>query len=153
MMSPAEQLFFLFIALHLMQNPIGWCCGWLKIPELARRIFRRARHQMSRQRHFASSARGFFGFCFISGHRIFVTTPQHFDLSSYKKRGGAAKGKGIVLGNQWRGENEAAHTKLEETIDRRGEKSMKYSTLNSCTFQNKFVTLQPVRCSVRLRFS
>ena len=27
--------FFLFIALHLMQNPIGWCCDWLKITELA----------------------------------------------------------------------------------------------------------------------
>ena len=40
-------------------------------------------HQMSHQRHFASSARGFLGFCFISGHRIFVTTPHYFDLSSY----------------------------------------------------------------------
>ena len=42
---PAEQLFFLFIALRLMQNPIGWCCGWLKNSELARRIFRRPQHQ------------------------------------------------------------------------------------------------------------
>ena len=38
---------------------------------------------MSRQSHFASSARGFSCFCFISGHRIFVTTPHYFDLSSY----------------------------------------------------------------------
>ena len=35
MMSPAEQLFFLFIALCLMQNPIGWCRVWLEITELA----------------------------------------------------------------------------------------------------------------------
>ena len=34
-------LFFLFIALRRMQNPIGGCCSRLKIPELARRIFRR----------------------------------------------------------------------------------------------------------------
>ena len=46
-------------------------------------IFWQTRHQMSRQRHFAPSARGFLGFCFISGHRIFVTTPHYFDLSSY----------------------------------------------------------------------
>ena len=38
---------------------------------------------MARQSHFASSARGFSCFCFISGHRIFVTTPHYFDLSSY----------------------------------------------------------------------
>ena len=31
---PAEQLFFLFIALRLMQNPIGWWCDWLEITEL-----------------------------------------------------------------------------------------------------------------------
>ena len=83
-MSPAERMFFLFIALHLMQNPIGWCCGWLKIPELALRIFSQSQHQMSRQRHFASSARVFLGFWFISGHRIFVTTPHYFNLSSYQ---------------------------------------------------------------------
>ena len=41
----ATAAFYLFIALHLMQNPIGWCCGWLKIPELAREIFRRAQYQ------------------------------------------------------------------------------------------------------------
>ena len=29
-------LFFLFIALRWMQNPIGGCCSLLKIPELAR---------------------------------------------------------------------------------------------------------------------
>ena len=45
------------------------------------------RHQMARQSHFASSARGFLGFCFISSHRIFVTTSHYFDLSSYKKCG------------------------------------------------------------------
>ena len=38
---------------------------------------------MARQSHFASSARGFSCFCFISGHRIFETTPHYFDLSSY----------------------------------------------------------------------
>ena len=32
------------------------------------------------------------------------------------------------------------------------EKTAKYKTLKYCTFQKKFVTLQPVRCSVRLRF-
>ena len=42
---PAEQLFFLFIALRLMLNPIGWCCDWLKIPELARGIFSQSQYQ------------------------------------------------------------------------------------------------------------
>ena len=42
---PAEQLFFLFIALRLMQNPIGWCCDWLKIPELARGILSQSQYQ------------------------------------------------------------------------------------------------------------
>ena len=37
-MFPADQLFFLFIALRLMLNPQGCCCDWLKIPELARGI-------------------------------------------------------------------------------------------------------------------
>ena len=37
-------LFFLFIALCRMQNPTGGCCSRLKIPELARRIFRRLQH-------------------------------------------------------------------------------------------------------------
>ena len=44
-MFPAEQLFFLFIALCLMQNPIGWCCDWLKIPELARGILSQSQYQ------------------------------------------------------------------------------------------------------------
>ena len=44
-MFPAEQLFFLFIALRLMQNPIGWCCDWLKIPELARGILSQSQYQ------------------------------------------------------------------------------------------------------------
>ena len=44
-MCPAEQLFFLFIALRLMQNPIGWCCDWLKIPELARGILSQSQYQ------------------------------------------------------------------------------------------------------------
>ena len=30
-----------------------------------------------------SAGWGFLGFCFISGHRIFVTTPHYFDLSSH----------------------------------------------------------------------
>ena len=38
-------LYFLFIALCLMQNPIGWCCDWLKIPELARRILSQSQYQ------------------------------------------------------------------------------------------------------------
>ena len=37
--------FFWFIALWLMHNPLGWCCSWLKISELARGIFRRLQHQ------------------------------------------------------------------------------------------------------------
>ena len=44
-MFPAEQLFFLFIALRLMQNPIGLCCDWLKIPELARGILSQSQYQ------------------------------------------------------------------------------------------------------------
>ena len=44
-MFPAEQWFFLFIALRLMQNPIGWCCDWLKIPELARGILSQSQYQ------------------------------------------------------------------------------------------------------------
>ena len=36
-----QGLFFLFIALRWMQNPIGGCCSRLKIPELARGIFSR----------------------------------------------------------------------------------------------------------------
>ena len=28
-----------------MQNPTGWCCGWLKIPVLARGIFSQSQHQ------------------------------------------------------------------------------------------------------------
>ena len=28
-----------------MQNPIGWCCDWLKIPELARRILSQSQYQ------------------------------------------------------------------------------------------------------------
>ena len=44
-MFPAEQLFFLFIALRLMLNPIGWCCDWLKIPELARGILSQSQYQ------------------------------------------------------------------------------------------------------------
>ena len=37
--------FFLFIAFRLMQNPIGWCCDWLKIPELARGILSQSQYQ------------------------------------------------------------------------------------------------------------
>ena len=34
-MVTAGKVYFLFIASHLMQNPIGCCYGWLKIAELA----------------------------------------------------------------------------------------------------------------------
>ena len=151
-------VFFLFIALCLMQNPIGWCCGWLEITELAQGFS--DRHGIKcLARDILHQVQGVFSvFVFHIWYKPRET--RYIDSHSgttwvvtLSYEGGKRKGKGIVLGNQWRGENEAAYTKLEETIDRRGEKSMKYSTLNSCTFQNKFVTLQPVRCSVRLRFS
>ena len=66
-----EKGLFLFIALCWMQNPIGGCCSRLKIPELARGIFRRIQ-QPWLVRDIASSARGLF--LFLSFPRITTET-------------------------------------------------------------------------------
>ena len=69
-MFPAEQLFFLFIALCLMQNPIGWCCDWLKIPELARGILSQSQYQWL-VRAILHQAQGVFPvFVFIAKTRV-----------------------------------------------------------------------------------
>ena len=58
-------LFFLFIALRWMQNPIGGCCSLLKIPELARGIFRRLQRPWL-VRDILHPAQGVFpGFCLL----------------------------------------------------------------------------------------
>ena len=69
-MFPAEQLFFLFIALRLMLNPKGWCCDWLKIPELARGILSQSQYQWL-VRAILHQAQGVFpGFVFLAKTRV-----------------------------------------------------------------------------------
>ena len=64
-----ERLFFLFIALRRIQNPIGGCCSRLRIPELARGLFRRLQRPWL-ARDILHPAQGvFLVFVFSDGHR------------------------------------------------------------------------------------
>ena len=95
-----QGLFFLFIALCRMQNPIGGCCCRLKIPELARGIFRRLQHPWL-ARDILHPAQGVYpGFCLFrptQGKRLSrllslpTDTEQEgplFVLSDRKRAGG-----------------------------------------------------------------